>query len=141
MDVGHVRKRLLAAIDASRREAAARRLRAEAASRAYDEFLERTATPVFRDMAIALRAHGLPFEVMTPSGGLRLVSTRNRDDAIELELDTTRDPPTPMVSVTRVRGSRSLRTERPVKPDTSIEQLGDEDVLAMLLEELKPWLA
>jgi hypothetical protein len=141
MDVGVVRKRLLLAIDAARREAAARRARVEASTRAYEQFLNEVAVPAFKAMATALRSEGLPFEVMTPSGGIRLVPDRNRDDGITLELDTTADPPMPLVSITRTRGSRVIQRERTVRELTPAEELTDEDVVAMLLEELTPWLA
>lgn len=140
MDIGVVRKRLVSAIDAARREAGERRARASAAARDYEKFLDEVAVPAFRAMATALRSEGLPFEVMTPSGAVRLVSDRNRDDGIVLELDTTADPPLPLVSITRTRGSRVIQKERTIKGGTPAGALTDEDVIAMLLEELKPWL-
>ncbi len=140
MDVSLVRKRLLFAIDAARRDAGERRGRTDAAGRAYEAFLEQTAVPAFHAIAMALRAENMPFDVATPSGAVQLVSGRSRDDVIELELDGTSDPPHPMVSVKRGRGSRTVRTERLLKPGTPIERITDEDVVEMLLEELKPWL-
>lgn len=140
MDIGIVRKRLVSAIDAAKRDAAERRARAAAATRDYEQFLEEVAVPAFRAMATALRSEGLPFEVMTPSGAVRLVSDRNRDDGIVLELDTSADPPLPLVSITRTRGSRIVQKERTVKERVLAGALTDEDVIEMLLEELKPWL-
>lgn len=140
VDPAKVRKRVRSAIDAARRESAARRERASAASRDYEEFLETRAVPAFRLMANILRAEGIPFEVMTPSGGVRLVSDRNRDDAIELELDTTLDPPQPLLSVVQSRGSRVLRTERPVKEGAPISSISEDDVIDLLIDQLKPWL-
>jgi hypothetical protein len=78
---------------------------------------------------------------MTPSGGVRLVSDRRRDDAIEIALDASSDPPQPLVTITRTRGSRSLMSERAIRLDTPIASLTEDDVIEMLLEELKPWLA
>lgn len=140
MDIGIVRKRLVSAIEAAKRDAVDRRSRATAATRDYELFLDEVATPAFRAMATALRSEGLPFEVMTPSGAVRLVSDRNRDDGIVLELDATADPPLPLVSITRTRGSRIIQKERTVKERTLAGALTDEDVVEMLLEELKPWL-
>lgn len=140
MDIGVVRKRLVSAIEAARRDAADRRARAADATRAYEQFLDGVAVPAFRAMATALKSEGLPFEVMTPAGAVRLISDRNRDDGIVLELDTTADPPLPLVSITRTRGSRVLQKERTVKERTLAGALTDEDVIAMLLEELKPWM-
>jgi hypothetical protein len=45
-----------------------------------------------------------------------------------------------LVTITRARGSRVLRRERPVKPGTPLAQLTEDDVVEMLLEELRPWL-
>jgi hypothetical protein len=139
-DAGLIRKRLRAEMDAARRVSANRRDRAAAASRAYETFLESTAIPVMRTMANVLRAEGLPFEPQTPSGGVRLVSDRNRDDAIAIELDTSIDPPQPMLVITRSRGSRLLRTERFVKEAADIDTITEEDVIERLIEELRPWL-
>jgi hypothetical protein len=141
MDVSVVRKRVLLAIEAARRDAAARRVRIDAAGRAYEAFLQQAAAPAFQAVAMALRAENIPFEVATPAGAVQLVSTRSRDAVIELQLDDTVDPPHPVVSVTRSRGRGMVRTERALAPGKPIEEICDEDVVAMLLEELKPWLA
>ena len=73
MDIALLRKSLLQAIESARRDAAERRARADEAEPPLRAFLEETATPVFRAMASALRAEGLQFDVITPSGGVRLV--------------------------------------------------------------------
>jgi hypothetical protein len=57
-----------------------------------------------------------------------------------MELDTTADPPQPLVTITRVRGSRIVRSDRCIKGSNSLVQLAEEDVIEMLLEELRPWL-
>ena len=140
-DIALVRKRVKAAIDQARREQGERRTRSAEAARLYESFLGESAVPAFRAVATVLKAEGVPFEVMTPSGGARLVSERQRDDAITLELDTSVDPPQPLLATTRTRGSRSLRAERSVKGSTPMPQLTEDDVIEALLEELRPWLA
>lgn len=139
-DVGVVRKRVRLAIEQARRDQAERRGRVSEARKAYDEFLQRAVVPAFRMLATILKAEGLPFEVMTPAGGVRLQSERNREDAIELELDVTADPPQPLVTITRVRGSRTIQTDRTVAGSTPLSTLTEDDVIEMLLEELRPWL-
>lgn len=139
-DPAQLRKRIKVAIEAARRAAATRRERSAAASRDYETFLETRAVPAFRSIANVLRSEGLPFEVMTPSGGVRLVSDKNRDDALELELDSTLDPPQPLLSVVQARGSRVLRTERLVKDGAEINDISEDDVIDLLIEQLKPWL-
>jgi hypothetical protein len=139
-DVAVVRKRVKSAIDQARRDQADRRGRAAEAQKTYEAFLETAAIPMFRMFANILKSEGLNFEVMTPSGGVRLQSERNRDDAIEMELDASADPPQPLVTITRVRGSRVVQSERSIKGSNPLVQLGEEDVIEMLIDELKPWL-
>jgi hypothetical protein len=140
-DIGQLRKRVRHLMDQARRQQAERRARAAEAARAYDAFLAKAALPAFRAVAQVLKAEGVPVEVMTPGGAVRLLSERHRGDAIELELDTTADPPEPLVTITRSRGSRSLRAERPVKAGSPLARLTEDDVIEMLLEEIEPWLA
>lgn len=89
-----------------------------------------------------LKSEGLSWEVMTPSGEVRLVPDRRRDESIALAFDATADQPQPMVSTTRGRGSRIVHAERPVKSGTpSSAALTEDDVVEMLIDELRPWLA
>lgn len=140
MDIALIRKSLLQAIEAAKRDAVERRARTDEATKRYEKFLEETATPVFRSMASALRGEGLLFDVITPLGGVRLVPERTREDGIELSLDSTVDPPQPIIRVTRSRGSRVNQHERPVAGALRLEGLSDEHVVTALLEELRPWL-
>ena len=140
MDVAIIRKRLKTEIDQARRGAAERRERAKTATRAYEEFLNDTAIPVFRQIATVLRAEGIPFEVQTPAGGVRLVSDRSRDDQISLELDTTQDPPQLMLFAWRSWGGRVLQTERAVKERTPVELITEDELFERLVDELRPWL-
>lgn len=139
-DIAVVRKRVRFAIEQARRDQAERRQRAADASTRYAAFLDTAAVPAFRAVATVLKAEGVPCDVMTPSGAVTLVSERRRDDAVSLELDTSVDPPEPLVTVTFTRGSRSVQSERPVKADTPLAQLTEDDVVDMLLEVLRPWL-
>ena len=139
-DVGVVRKRVRLAIEQARRDQAERRARVTEARTTYEQFLESAAIPVFRMFANILKAEGLPFEVMTPAGGVRLQSERHRDDAIEMELDASADPPQPLVTITRARGSRVVQTDRTIKGSNPLVQLTEDDVVEMLLDELRPWL-
>jgi len=140
-DAGVVSKRVRFAIEQARRDSAERRGRVAEARTNYDTFLQKAAIPVFRMFASILKAENLPFEVMTPAGGVRLQSERNRDDAIEIELDTSADPPQPLVTITRVRGSRVIQSDRSIKGSNPLVQLTEDDVIEMLLEELRPWLS
>jgi hypothetical protein len=127
-------------IEQARRTAAERRERARAATRAYETFLDDIAVPAVRQLAVVLRAEGIPWDVQTPTGGVRLVSDRNRDDVIELQLDPGEDPPQVLLTSTRTWGSRIVRNERAVKERTAIDKLTEDDLIERLLEELRPWL-
>jgi hypothetical protein len=140
-DVAVVRKRVRTAIEQARRDQAERRGRAAEARTQYENFLQTAAIPVFRMIANVLKSEGLHFEVMTPADGVRLQSERNRDDAIEMELDTSADPPQPLVTITRVRGSRVVQSDRTIKGSNPLVHLTEDDVIEMLLEELRPWLS
>ena len=140
MEVSQVRKRLMAAIERSRKGAQERRERVAEAGRAYERFLADVAVPVTRMLASALKADGYPFTVNTPGGSVRLASDKGRDDYIELALDADADPPEVTGIIRYSRGSRTVSEERPVKRGASPQAITDEDVLNFLLDALQPWL-
>ncbi len=138
LEVSEVRKRLRAAIEHSRRAAAARRAEMDEAQAAYDRFLRDTAGPVVQMLANVLRGEGLPFTLFTPAGGLRLASGRSGDDYLELALETAGPHPVALLRVSRTRGRRVMQHERPIRGEERIDQLTEEDVLNALLEEIGP---
>jgi crotonobetainyl-CoA:carnitine CoA-transferase CaiB-like acyl-CoA transferase len=140
MDPALLRKRLRQVIEGAKKDAAARRDRAGETREAYGRLLDDRAIPAFRAVANVLKGEGLSFDVTTPSGGVRLGPERSREDGIELGLDATFDPPRPMLTVVRVRGSRTLRAERALKDGALVEAITEEDVVEALLGELVPWL-
>ena len=75
MEIADVRNRLTQTIERSRREAAARRTRNDAAVRAFATFLDRSAVPLFKQIGNVLKIEGYQFTVFTPSGSVRLMST------------------------------------------------------------------
>ena len=117
-----------------------RRQRTADAEKSYRQFLDLTATPVARQLCQVLKSEGYPFTVFTPSGAVRLASDHGRDDYVELSLDTTSDPPQVMGRVSRVRGSRTLTSERALKDGGTPSDITDEEVLAYFVESLEPWL-
>jgi hypothetical protein len=134
MEVSEVRRRLRTAIDQARRDSSLRRERADAASRAYDQFLEQVAVPTFQTLANVLVAEGHRFAVFTPAGSVRLASERSGEDFIELALDPSQDPPVVVVRMSRGRGRRQLTSERSVT--TAISSLTDSDVVQMVVDEI-----
>lgn len=140
MEISLVRKRLIAEIERARQEAQRRRARIADAQRAYETFLSEVAVPVARMVANVLKAEGYAFTFATPGGGLRLTSDKTRDDFIELALDSAHDPPQVVGRISRVRGSRTIDQERPVKPGASPEAIGEDDMLEFFVTALAPWL-
>jgi hypothetical protein len=137
MEIADVRKRILLTIDRARREAGERRTRTDQAARAYERFLEQTAVPLFRQVANVLGAENFAFTVFTPGGSVRLMSDRAAEDYIELTLDATADEPVVSGHTSRSRGRRVIESERPIGAPAT---LGEDDVLAFLLKELKPFV-
>ncbi len=140
MDISDVRRRLRSTIESARRETAARRERAAAANRDYEQFLEEHAVPVFHDFANALNGEGHPFKVFTPAGSVRLASARSGEEFIELELDTSQDPPQVIGRSSHGRGRRMVSSERPLRRGTAIADLTDEHVLEFLLSDIVPFV-
>jgi len=139
METSDVRRRVVDAIDRARRGAAERRARAEEATREYGRFLEHVATPLFRQVASVLKAHGYPFTVFTPGGSVRLMSDKHAEDFIELSLDTSGDQPAVIGHSSRSRGNRIIETERPIAA-AAVRDLTEEHVLDFLLEQVGPFV-
>lgn len=140
MEVSFVRQQLLAAIDRANKSALGRRQRGAQAEQAYERFLADVATPVARQLVIALKAQGLPFSIATPGHSVLLTSDNARDDMVAIVLDTAVDPPAVVVRTSRGRGSRLISDERPLKPDAAPDIITEHDTLAALLDALQPWL-
>jgi hypothetical protein len=137
MEISVVRKRLTDTIERAKKQAAERRGRSDQASRDFEVFLQKTAVPLFRQVANALKADGYGFTVFTPSGSVRLMSDRSTDDFIELLLDAAEDPPRVTAHASRTRGRRVIDAERPVGAP---EALTEEELLAFLLKELEAFV-
>jgi hypothetical protein len=136
MEISEVRKRVVQTIERAKRAAAERRARTNEAARAYEEFLEGVAVPLFRQIANVLRAEGYLFSVSTPGGSVRLTSDRTAEDYLELALDTARNEPTVIGHSSRRWGRRVVESERPVA-DGAVRDLTEEDLLRFVLAELE----
>jgi hypothetical protein len=140
MEVSDVRRRLRAAIETARQQAAARRVRGDQAARDYEAFLGQRAVPVFHQVAAALTAERHLFKVFTPAASARLASDRSPEEFIELALDDSVDPPTVVGRTTRSRGRRMMSSERPIREGAAIADLTEEDVVSFLLHEIVAFL-
>lgn len=141
MEISEVRRRLRSALEQARRNATARRERADAASRDYDQFLSTIAIPVVQQFASVLSAEGHHFDVATPAGSVRLSSSGSPEDYVEIALDTTEDPPEVVGRTSRGRGRRMITSERPVRERTAVSELNEEDVVVFLLTEVVPLIS
>ena len=140
LESGEVRKRLRQAIETAKRDAAARRAALGDVQKAYDEFLETHALPVFRQVAAALKAEGHVFQVVSPAGTIRLVSDRDKDDYLELFLDGGRPTPAVMGRASRVRGTELTAADQPVRTNAKVSDLTDEDVLDWIVRVIVPFV-
>lgn len=139
METSILRKRLTDTIEAAKRTAATRRTRADEAARAYAQFLDVVAIPLFRQVANILKASGYNFSVFTPSGTVRLMSDRIAEDFIELSLDTSGEEPMVIGHSSRARGRRIVENERAIA-ELSVAHLTEDHLLDYLLKELVPYV-
>lgn len=140
MEVSQVNKRVRSAIEDAKAKAQARRNAAASADKAYAAFVETVATPIARQVANSLKVAGVAFTLGTPGGGVRLAADRGRDDYVEFVLDASGELPQAAGRVSVTRGSRTIVETLPIRPDTAIEDLTEEDVLEFLVRALEPWL-
>jgi hypothetical protein len=140
MDIPEVRRRVRAAIERGRRDAAARRERSDASTRAYGEFLSLRAVPAFNLLAGALVGEGHRFKVSTPADSVRLTAEGSPENFIELLLDPSDDPPVVLGRTNLGRGRRAITRERPLRKTTPIADLTQDDVIEFVLEEIVPFL-
>jgi hypothetical protein len=141
METSDVRRRVTATIERARQSAAERRARNDEAAREYGQFLDRTAIPLFRQVADCLKP-GYAFHVFTPSGSVRLMSDARAEDDLALTLDTTGAHPLVMGEVSVARGRRVAASERPIGPadPVPIRELTESDVLDFLLGGLEQFV-
>ena len=139
METSIVRKRVTDTINRAKHHAGERRLRADEAARAYAQFLDTVAVPLFHQVANVLKVGNYPFSVFTPSGSVRLMSDRNSEDFIEVSLDTSGEQPMVMGHSSRARGRRIVESERAVA-ELSVSALTEEHLLDYLMAELEPFV-
>jgi len=134
MDVSELRKQILRALDDARKDASARRVTVDEASKAFAGFLENIATPLMRQAATVLRAEHQPFEVQTPGGKVRLASEHAPQTFVEIELDSTATPPQVIGRVSLARGRQGqVVDERPIAAGKAVADLTEEDVSQFLV--------
>jgi hypothetical protein len=138
MEISDVRKRVKEVIDRAKRAAAERRTLVDEATREYQLFLDRIATPLFRQIGNVLRAEGHPFTVSTPGSSVRLVSDRSGRDFVDLSLDSTGRQPQVIIHSSRSRGRRVTESETSIGNGGPVRDLTEDDVLTAVMKELEP---
>ena len=137
METADVSRRVKEALERVKRQHAERRTRNAQASAAFEVFLQRSAVPVFQQVAGALKAEGYLFVVNTPAGSVRLASEKAGSDFVDLRLDTAGGRPQVVLRVERVRGRDLVSEERPIKPGTLVEHLTEQDVLDAVIDAIE----
>jgi hypothetical protein len=137
METADVRKRVKDALERVKRQHAERRVRNAQASAAFEVFLQRSAVPVFQQVAGALKAEGYLYVVNTPAGSVQLVSEKSGSDFVDLRLDTGEGRAQVVLRVERARGREHVSEERPLKPGILVENLTEQDVLDAVVEAIE----
>lgn len=140
LEVAEVRRRVRLRIEALRHEAVQHRAHVDAANAAYGPWLEQVGVPLFRQFASALRAEGLLFRVLTPSGLVRIEAERSADDHLELVLDTERRPVAIVLRRSYTRGHHLYADERVVAEGIDYAHVTPTQVLDALIEDATPFL-
>ena len=137
MDVSDLRKRIIHALDAARKDATDRRQTVDDARVAFETFLERIAGPLFKQAATVLRGEGHDFTLHTPADSVRLVPDRSPQEFIEVELHVSGGTPQVIGRTQLLRGGKDpLVEERPLAPGKPISDLTENDVTAFLVKEI-----
>jgi hypothetical protein len=140
MDVSEVRRLVREVIERARHAGGERRARNEAAARVWTDVRDQVVVPACRQVAQVLRAEGYPFQVSTPGETVRFGSEKSPEDVIELALDTTGATPALLCRVQHTRGREIRQDERVVAPGVPMAALTDEQVVALLVEVLAPFV-
>lgn len=137
METADVRKQLLRAMEQAKRRAADRRARNDEAANAFEIFLNRTAVPLFRQVANILKAENITFTVFTPSGSVRLMSDRSTEDFIEVSLEVDGEAPQVVGRTSRNRGRRVIQAEQAIGAPAAVTE---DALLEFLTNALEPFV-
>lgn len=137
MEISQVRRRTREAIEQWKRTSAERRIRQDAAARAWTEVLATTVVPIAHQLVQGLRAEGYSVGVFTPADRVRIGSERSGENYVELSLESDGGDGVLVARSSRQRGRETIAEERVVvRGADAIATLGEEEVLAHLLESL-----
>jgi hypothetical protein len=137
VDVSELRKRILHALDAARKDASRKREARDSAERQWERFLSTVAVPLFRQTCDVLRAEKHLYSVETPAASVRLASDASPETYLELVLDAAADEPRIVgrLSLSRGRG-RHVIEEHPIAPGKPLAEIGEDDLSRFLVVEI-----
>ena len=137
METGDLRKRILFALDAARKDSSDRRRIVDEATRAYETFLSDIAGPMVKQAASVLTAEGQRFVADTPASSVRLTADGSPQTFLEFQLDTSGARPQVIGRVSVARGRQGLIVEeRPVAADKDVAEIAEDDVAKFLIAEI-----
>ena len=137
MDTGELRRQILHALDAARKDSSERRRVVDDAALAYQKFLTDVAVPLVRQAASVLCAEKRRFLADTPAGSVRLSDEGSPQTFLEFQLDTSGARPQVIGRVSQARGRQGVVVEeRPIAPAKAIADLVDDDVAQFLIAEI-----
>ena len=136
MDTGDLRKRILHALDAARKDSAERRRTVDDAGLAYETFLSTIAAPLVKQAASVLCAERQRFVADTPAGSVRLAAESSPQTFLEFQLDTTGARPLVVGRVSVTRGRQGLIIEERPIADKAVADLAEDDVAKFLIAEI-----
>jgi hypothetical protein len=136
METGDLRKRILHALDAARKDSSDRRRVVDDATRAYDDFLANIAVPLVKQAASVLTAEKQRFLADTPAGSVRLSSEASPQTFLELQLDTSGAKPCVIGRVSVTRGRQGMIVEERPVADKPVGELVEDDVAKFLIAEI-----
>ncbi len=142
METSVVRQRVREVLQRGKRPAEERRTarmhQMDRATEEYEEFLRRTAVPLFKQVANVLNTEGHRFDVFTPGSSVRLMGGRGNDDYIEIVLDTKGAAPKLLGRSSHVRGGGDVtQSELVLNATADINAITEDDLLGYVLSELE----
>jgi hypothetical protein len=137
MDTGELRRQILHALDAARKDSSERRRVVDDAALAYQTFLSDIAVPLVKQAAQVLCAENRRFVADTPAASVRLSDEGSPQTFLEFQLDTSGARPQVIGRVSQARGRQGVVIEeRPIAPEKTIADLVDDDVAQFLIAEI-----
>jgi hypothetical protein len=137
MDVSELRKRIIHALDAAQKDAAARRTEVDAARQAWGDLHAGVIVPLLRQAQSVLKAERKMFTVHAPADLARLVSDAAPQTFLEFTLEVSGNSAQVIGRRSVAQGGKRVDVEeRAVAPGKPVQDLKDEDFAAFIVAEI-----